>query len=278
MKKVIKVNWNEIILFEQKEEDYISITDIAKKKNEEFPADVIKNWLKTKNTIEFLWLWERINNENFKLVEFDQFKNEAWSNSFVLSPQKWIETTNAIWIISKSWRYGWTYAHKDIAFEFASWISAEFKYYLIKEFQRLKDEENERRLLWWDIKRNLAKINYRVQTDAIKDYLIPTLPEFKKKYNQYASEADLLNLIVFWKTAKEWGKENPELAKNWNIRDYAWVIDLSILSNLESFNSEYIKQWLTKEERFERLSQITKSQRISMLKVSINNKKLNPSD
>lgn len=274
MKKIIKVNWNEIVLFEQKEEDYISLTDIAKKKNEEFPADVIKNWLKTKNTIEFLWLWERINNENFKLVEFDQFKNEAWSNAFVLSPQKWIETTNAIWIISKSWRYGWTYAHKDIAFEFASWISAEFKYYLIKEFQRLKDEENERKLLWWDIKRNLAKINYRLQTDAIQLHLMPTLSEFRKQY-AYSDEADLLNIIVFWKTAKQWVNENPDLAKNWNIRDYAWVIDLSIISNLESFNSEFIKQKLSKEERFERLSEIAKSQRISMLKVNLENKKLN---
>lgn len=274
MKKIIKVNWNEIVLFEQKEEDYISLTDIAKKKNEEFPADVIKNWLKTKNTIEFLWLWERINNENFKLVEFDQFKNEAWSNAFVLSPQKWIETTNAIWIISKSWRYGWTYAHKDIAFEFASWISAEFKYYLIKEFQRLKDEENERKLLWWDIKRNLAKINYRLQTDAIQLHLIPTLSEFKQRF-AYSEEADLLNIIVFWKTAKEWELENPELAKTENMRDSASIIDISIISNLESFNSEFIKQWLSKEERFERLSEIAKSQRISMLKVNLENKKLN---
>lgn len=277
MKKIIKVNWNEIVLFEQKEEDYISLTDIAKKKNEEFPADVIKNWLKTKNTIEFLWLWERINNENFKLVEFDQFKNEAWSNAFVLSPQKWIETTNAIWIISKSWRYGWTYAHKDIAFEFASWISAEFKYYLIKEFQRLKDEENERKLLWWDIKRNLAKINYRLQTDAIQLHLIPTLSEFKQRF-AYSEEADLLNIIVFWKTAKEWELENPELAKTENMRDSASIIDISIISNLESFNSEFIKQWLSKEERFERLSEIAKSQRISMLKVNLDTKKLNPSN
>jgi hypothetical protein len=274
MKKIIKVNWSEIVLFEQKEEDYISLTDIAKKKNKEFPADIIKNWLKTKNTIEFLWLWERINNPSFKLVEFDQFKNEAWSNAFVLSPQKWIEKTNAIWIISKSWRYWWTYAHKDIAFEFASWISVEFKYYLIKEFQRLKDEENERKLLWWDIKRNLAKINYRLQTDAIQTHIIPTLSEFKKQY-VYSDEADLLNIIIFWKTAKDWEVENPELAKSWNIRDYAWVIDLSILSNLESFNSEFIKEWLSKEDRFERLSEIAKNQKISMLKVAKEPKKIN---
>jgi len=273
MKKVITVNWVDIVLFEKKEEDYISLTSIAQKKNTSSSDDIIKNWLRNKNTIEFLGLWELINNPNFKPVEFDGFKNEAGSNAFTLSPKRWITNVNAIGIISRSGRYGGTYAHKDIAFEFASWISPEFKLYLIKEFQRLKAEENEKKLLWWDIKRNLAKINYKVQTDAIQDHLIPTLSEFKKKF-AYADEADLLNLIVFGKTAKQWGNENPDLAKSWNIRDYANVVDLSILSNLESFNSEFIKDWLSKDSRFEKLSKIAKEQRVSMLKIYKNKGKL----
>jgi hypothetical protein len=267
MQKIIKVQWVEIVLFEQKEEDYISLTDIAKQKNSDFPADVIKNWMRNRGTIEFLWIWEQINNEIFKLVEFDQFRNLAWSNSFVLSPQKWIESTNAIWIISKSWRNGWTFAHKDIAFEFASWISPEFKLYLIKEFQRLKNEENERRVLWWDTKRVIASINYKIQTDAIKAYLIPTLSEFKQKYT-YADEADLINLVIFWKTASMWETENPELARKWNMRDYANVVELVVLSNLESFNADFIRQWLSKEARFVKLSEIAKMQMTSLLKGS----------
>lgn len=266
MKKTIQVKWVNIILFEQKEEDYISLTDIAKKKNPDFPADIIKNWLRTKSTIEFLWLWEKINNSNFNPVEFDQFKNEAGTNAFVLNPKKWIENTRAIGIISKAGRYGGTYAHKDIAFEFASWISAEFKLYLIQEFQRLKNEENEKKLLGWDIKRNLAKINYKIQTDSIKKHLIPSLSEFQKKYI-YANEADLLNLIVFWKTAKEWNGANKELAKTGNMRDYADVLELSLLSNLESFNSEFIKWKLDKETRFIQLSEIAKTQRNSMMEL-----------
>jgi hypothetical protein len=273
MKKVINVNWVEIVLFEQKEEDYISLTDIAKYKDKGKTWLVISHWLSTKFTIEYMWIWEKINNPNFNVTEFGNIKNQAWSNAFILSSSNWIEKTNAIWIISKAWRYGWTYAHKDIAFEFASWISPEFKLYIIKEFQRLKNEENERKLLWWDIKRNLAKINYRLQTDAIQSYLIPTLREFKQKF-AYSDEADLLNLIIFWKTAKQWEIENPELAKNWNIRDEADIIEISILSNLESFNSEFIKQGLNKEERFEKLSEIAKSQRNSMLKITKDNNKL----
>ena len=272
MKRVININGNEIVLFEQKEEDYISLTDIVR--NLDNWASLIEKWLRNKNTIEFLWVWEQLNNQDFNSPEFEGIKNQAWLNRFTLSAKSWIEKTNAIWIVAKSWRYGWTYAHKDIAFEFASWISPEFKLYLIKEFQRLKNDEVERKLLGWDIKRNLAKINYRVQTDAIQTHIIPTLSEFKKQY-AYSDEADLLNLIVFWKTAKGWSLENPELAKNGNIRDYADVIDLSILSNLESFNSEFIKEWLSKEVRFGKLSEIAKNQRISMLKVNWFNKKLN---
>jgi len=201
MKKIIKVEWTEIVLFEQNEQDYISLTDIAKKKNIDAPADVIKNWLRNRSTIEYLWTWEKVYNPKFKLVEFDQFRNDSWSNAFVMSPKKWINTTNAIWIFSKSWKYWWTYAHKDIALEFASWISAEFKFFIIKEFQRLKEEEQDKLELWWDTKRTIASMNYRIQTDAIQLHLIPSLPEFKKKYI-YADEADLINLVIFWKTAK----------------------------------------------------------------------------
>src|SRR3989344_9562450 len=173
MDKKIEVLGTEIVIHQQQKKEYISLTDIARYKNQEHPADIIKNWIRSKDTIEFLGLWERINNSQFKLVEFDQFRNQAGNRSFVLSPQKWIEVTNAIGIISKSGKEGGTYAHKDIAFEFASWISVEFRLYLIKEFQRLKEEENERKSLDWDIKRNLAKINYRIHTDAIKRHLIP---------------------------------------------------------------------------------------------------------
>ncbi len=273
MKKIIKVEWTEIVLFEQNEQDYISLTDIAKQKWDK-PDMIIQNWIRNNSTIQFLWLWEKENNPNFNPFTFEGFKNKSAENSFVMTPKKWIENTNAIWIVSKAWRYGWTYAHKYIAFEFASWISAEFKYFLVKEFDRLKSEENERKLLWWDIKRTIASMNYKVQTDAIQLHLIPTLPEFKKKYI-YANEADLINLVIFWKTAKEWKEENPELAKNWNMRDYANVVELVVLANLESFNADYIKQWLTKEERFEKLSQISKTQKISLLKQYWETKKLN---
>jgi len=274
-KQILKVNWNEIVLFQQNEKDFISLTDIAKRKNSEFPADVIKNWLRNKFTLEFIWTWEKINNIDFKLVEFDQFKSEAWSNAFVMTPKKWIESTNAIWIISKSWKYGWTFAHKDIALEFASWISPEFKLYIIKEFQRLKEEEKRRELSGWDIKRSIASVNYKIQTDSIKLNLIPTISEFEQKY-AYANEADLINLIIFWKTAKMWEEENPELAKNWNMRDYADVIELIILSNLESFNADYLEQWLTRKERFEKLSKIAQTQKQSLLsdKKLINFKKI----
>jgi hypothetical protein len=189
------------------EDDYISITDIAKYKSNE-PSEVIKNWLRNKNSIEFLGLWEQLNNPSFNLVEFDQFRNEAGGNAFTLSPTKWIKTTNAIGIISKSGRYGGTYAHKDIAFEFASWISPEFKLYLIKEFQRLKEEELQRQQIGWDVKREFAKINYKIHTDAIKEHLIND--DDRYSYLTYANEADMLNLIVFGKTAKEWREENPD--------------------------------------------------------------------
>ena len=198
------------VLSQGTDDDFISLTDIAKYKNPEFPADVIKNWLRTRFTIDYLGAWEQLYNPNFKLVEFDQFKNEAGTNAFVLSPQKWIESTNAIGLISKSGRGGGTYAHKDIAFEFASWISVEFKLYIIKDYQRLKSDENSRISLDWNVKRILAKVNYRIHTDAIRDNLIP--PELTpcQRSFVYADEADLLNTALFGMTAAEWRKANAD--------------------------------------------------------------------
>ena len=192
--------------------DYISLTDIAKYKSDE-PNDVIRNWLRSKDTIEFLGLWEIINNPNFKPVEFDGFKKEAGSNAFTLSPQRWIEKTNAIGIISKSGRYGGTFAHKDIAFKFASWLSAEFELYIIKDYQRLKDDENSKLSLNWNLNREISKINYKIHTDAIKTYLLGDLTKEQLSY-KYASEADMLNVALFNKRAKEWREENPKLKVN----------------------------------------------------------------
>ncbi len=235
-------------------DDYISLTDIAKSKNPDEPRDVVKNWLRNKNTIEFIGLWERINNPGFKGVEFDLFKNEAGFNSFTLSPTKWCEKTGAIGIVSKAGRYGGTYAHKDIAFEFASWVSAEFKLFLIKEFQRLKDDEIQKQQLGWDIKRTIVKMNYAIHTDAIKNNLIPQNITKSRVPFIYASEADLLNIALFGVTAKIWQENNPD--KKGNMRDYATVEQLVVLANLESLNAEFIKQGLSPEERLKRLNVI----------------------
>src|SRR3989344_2084601 len=252
--KTIFVKGNEIVLLSKNEEDYISLTDLARYKNPDHPADVIKNWTRSKDTIDFLGLWEKINNSKFKLVEFDQFRNQAGNNSFVLSPQKWIEKTDAVGIISKSGQNGGTFAHKDIAFEFASWISAEFKLYLIKEFQRLKEDESERKALGWDIKRNLAAINYHIHTDAIKRHLIPEKISMDEKSIIYASEADILNMALFGITAKEWKDKNPKLSGN--IRDYADIFQLVCLSNLENLNALFIKEGISKYLRLEKLNSI----------------------
>ena len=268
MNKTIIVKGNEIVLFSKNEEDYISLTDIAKYKNKEYPADVIKNWTRSKYTIDFLGLWEKINNSKFKLVEFDQFRNQAGNNYFVLSPQKWIETTNAVGIISKSGQNGGTFAHKDIAFEFASWISPEFKLYLIKEFQRLKDDESERKALGWDIKRNLASINYHIHTDAIKKHLIPERVSKDEKSIIYASEADILNMALFGITAKEWKDKNPHLEGN--IRDYADVFQLVCLSNLENLNALFIKEGISKYLRLEKLNNIAIEQMTILTKSKVN--------
>lgn len=254
MKKELIIKNVNINFFSQKKEDFISLTDIAKYKNAEAPADVVKNWMRSKNTIEFLGIWEKINNQNFKLVEFDQFWNMAGANAFVLSPSKWIEKTGAIGLISKAGKHGGTFAHKDIAFEFASWISAEFKLYLIKEFQRLKLEEDERKQLGWDAKRFLVKANYKVHTDAVKENLIPKNISRKQSGIIYANEADVLNVALFGMTAKEWRGKNPKLKGN--MRDYANVVQLVCLAGLESLNAEFIRQDLSQSERLIKLNQI----------------------
>src|SRR3989338_6270300 len=259
MDKKLNVLGTDISLH-QEQADYISLTDIAKYKNPDHPADVVKNWTRSKDNIEFLGLWERINNSQFKLVEFDQFRNQAGNRSFVLSPQKWIEVTNAIGIISKSGKEGGTYAHKDIAFEFASWISVEFRLYLIKEFQRLKEDESERKSLDWDIKRNLAKINYRIHTDAIQKHLVPETISRSEENLIYATEADILNLALFGLTAKEWREKNPAL--DGNIRDYADVSQLICLSNMENLNALFIKEGIEKVKRLEKLNAIAIEQMI----------------
>ncbi len=244
------------------EDDYISITDIAKHKKNNDANDIIRNWLRNRNTIEFLGIWEQLNNPDFKPVEFDGFKKEAGLNSFTLSPSKWINSTNAIGIISKAGRYGGTYAHKDIAFEFASWVSVEFKLYLIKEFQRLKDEELKQ--LGWDIKRNLTKINYQIHTDAIKENLIPKELTPQQISFVYANEADILNVALFGMTAKQWRDNNKN--KKGNIRDEANVNQLVCLSNLESLNAHFINEGLSQSQRLEKLNSIA----ISQLKILSN--------
>ena len=240
------------------DEDFISLTDIARSKNSDEPKDVVKNWLRNKNTVEFLGLWETINNEKFKGVEFDSFKNEAGSNSFTLSPTKWIKETNAIGLFTKVGKNGGTFAHIDIAFEFASWISAEFKLFLIKEFQRLKNDEIQREQIGWDLKRGIAKINYKIHTDAIKNNLIPHKLNSSQISFVYASEADILNMALFGITAKEWRNKNPKLEGN--IRDYSSVEQLVVLSNMESMNAELIKNSISQKQRLEILNNMAISQ------------------
>jgi len=253
MEKIAVLN-KEIGLYTENNGDFICITDIAKYKDSERSDYLIQNWLRNRNTIEFLGIWERINNPKFNPIEFDGFKKRAGLNSFILTAKQWIEKTKAIGIISKSGRYGGTYAHKDIAFEFASWISVEFKLYLIKEFQRLKEEENERKSLDWDIKRNLAKINYKIHADAIKRHLIPEQISVDEEKLIYATEADILNLALFGLTAKEWRGKNP--TQEGNMRDYADVTQLVCLSNLENLNAHFIKERILKISRLEKLNKI----------------------
>ena len=254
-KEKITVQGTEITLFFKPDgKDYISLTDIAKYRNSTEPFSVINNWMRTRSAIEFIGLWELLNNPDFKPVEFDRFKMEAGSNYFVLSPQRWTEATAAIGIISKSGRYGGTYAHEDIAFEFASWISAEFKLYLVTEFKRLKRDEQQRLSLKWNLQRTLAKVNYRIHTDAIKSHIIPPTITKAQVNIIYASEVDLLNVALFGKTAQQWRTENTN-AKG-NIRDDATLEQLVVLSNLESINALLIRQELPQGERLIQLNQV----------------------
>jgi hypothetical protein len=246
----IRVQGAEIAYYQQKDEDYISLTDMVKKFGDD---TMVYSWMRNRNTVEFIGIWEQLHNPNFNSNEFVTFKSQAGLNSFNLTPRKWIEATNAIGFLSKPGRYGGgTYAHKDIAFEFASWISPEFKLYLITEFQRLK--EGERKQLGWDIRRNLARINYRVHTEAIKENLIP--PELTREMINliYASEADILNMALFGITANDWRHKNPD--KKGNIRDYADISQLVCLSNLENLNALFINDGLSQDKRLSRLNQI----------------------
>ena len=248
--------------------EYISLTDIAKYKSDA-PDDVIKNWMRNRDTIEFLGLWEAMNNSNFKPVEFDGFKKEAGANAFTMSPKKWIESTNAIGIVSKAGRYGGTFAHSDIAFEFASWISPEFKLYIIKDYKRLKTEENSKVSLNWNLNRELAKLNYRVHTDSIKENLLPPeLTSLQISYT-YASEADLLNVVLFGKTAKQWREEN--VGKQGNIRDEASIYQLLVLSNMESYNAILIKQGKSQAERMQLLRELAVQQMTTLSQLDVSN-------
>ena len=244
--------------------DYISLTDIARYKNVHEPKDVVKNWLRVRDTIEFLGLWETIHNPNFKGVEFDSFRNEAGTNAFTLSPQRWIENTNAIGIVSKSGRGGGTFAHPDIAMEFASWISAEFKLYLIQDYKRLKSDENSKLSLDWNLNREISKINYKIHTDAIKEYLLKDLTNEQLSY-KYASEADMLNVALFNKRAKQWREENPNLKGN--MRDYASLNELLVLANMESYNAILIGKGMEQKERMIELRKLARTQLISLEKL-----------
>ena len=232
--------------------EYICITDIARFKNKDRTGVIIGNWLRNRNTIEFLGIWEQLNKSLFKVIQFDDFKKEGGLNSFTLTPKQWIEKTNAIGLISKAGRYGGTYAQKDIAFEFASWISVEFKLYLIKEFQRLKEQEFEQ--LGWDIRRNLAKVNYLIHTDAVKEHLIPETLNNQQIACVYANEADLLNVALFGVTAKQWRDKNPQLSGN--MRDHANIHQLVCSANMESMNAYFIQQGIKQSERIVKLNQL----------------------
>lgn len=237
------------------ENDYISLTDIARKREGEYPGYVIQNWLRGKNTVAFLGLWEKLHNPKFNCLEFEAIKNEAGSNGFVLTPKRWIGTTNAVGIVSKAGRYAATYAHRDIAFEFASWISPEFKLYIIEEYQRLKNAENNRLSLNWNLNRELAKLNYKVHTEAIRENLLPPRLTPAQISYTYASEADLLNVILFGKTAKQWREEHPK--DKTNIRDEATIHQLLILANMESYNAILIQQGKSQAERMPLLRELT---------------------
>ena len=244
--------------------DYISLTDIARYKNSEEPNVVVANWMRNYNTIEYLGIWEQLNNLEFNPLEFEGFLKEAGSNAFTLSPQKWVNMTKAKGIYVKLGRGGGTFAHKDIAFKFASWISAEFELYIIKDYQRLKDDENSRLSLGWNLNREISKINYKIHTDAIKEYLLKDLTNEQLSY-QYASEADMLNVALFNKRAKQWREENPDLKGN--MRDYASLNELLVLANMESYNAVLIGKGMEQKERMIELRKLARTQLMSLEKL-----------
>jgi hypothetical protein len=250
----ILVRGTEIAVIRRDEEDFISLTDIAKSRNPDHPDDLIRNWLRNRNTLELLGIWEQLHNPDFNPVEFDGIKKLAGLNSFTLTPKQWTEKTGATGIVSKAGRYGGTYAHRDVAFEFASWVSVEFKLYLIKEFQRLKEDENRRLSLAWNLNRTLAKINYRLHTDAIQAHLIPAEVTPQQAAFTYATEADLLNVALFGQTARQWRDAN--LGKDGNMRDHASLEQLLVLANIENMNAEFIHMALPQSDRIKRLNAI----------------------
>ncbi|MFR9581782.1 MAG: KilA-N domain-containing protein [Rikenellaceae bacterium] len=258
----INVKETDVTIIKLDNVDYISLTDIAKHKSDD-PTAVVSNWMRNRNTIEYLGIWETLYNQDFKPLEFEGFKKEAGLNAFTMSPQKWIANTNAIGVVAKSGRYGGTYAHKDIAFKFASWISVEFELYFIKEFQRLKEEEQKQ--LGWSAKRELAKINYHIHTDAIKANLIPEELTAKQTSIVYASEADVLNVALYGITAKEWREANPELKGN--IRDYSTINKLICLSNMENINAVLIGEGVSQRDRLVKLNTVAIQQMQVLSKV-----------
>jgi KilA-N domain len=264
--KKINVQGFDIVLYESNNEDYISLTDIARFKDADHTDSIIQNWMRNRNTVELLGFWETIYNPNFKPLEFEGFRKQAGLNSFVLTPKRWIEQTNAIGIISKSGRYGGTFAHKDIALEFASWISIEFKLFVIKEFQRLKADENNRLQLEWNLQRTISKINYRIHTDAIKENLIPKEITSQQSNLVYANEADLLNMALFGTTAAAWRETNKDTKGN--IRDYSSLEQLVVLSNLESINALLIQQGVSQSDRLFQLNKVAIAQMKSLVESS----------
>ena len=245
--------------------DYISLTDIAKYKNTDDPRFVIQNWMRNRNTLEFIGLWEALNNPNFNRVQFDTFRNEAGLNRFTMTPSKWIESTDAIGIVSKAGRYGGTYAHYDIAMEFASWLSPEFKLYIIQDYKRLKEDENSKLSLTWNLHREISKINYKIHTNAIKEHLLKDLTNEQLSF-KYASEADMLNVALFNKTAKEWREENQDLKGN--MRDYASLNELLVLANMESYNAVLIGKGMDQKERMIELRNLARTQLMSIEKLN----------
>jgi len=262
-KESFNVQGTEISVLMHRQDDYISLTDMAKYKNAEATGLVISHWLSTRYTVEFMGVWEKINNPDFNVTEFSNIKNESGSNGYVLTSKQWIEKTNAIGIIAKPGRYGGTYAHRDIAFEFATWLSPEFKFFLITEFQRLKSDEQQKLSLEWSLQRTLSKINYRIHTDAIKEQIVPKEVTKAQAAAVYASEADMLNVALFGMTAVEWRAKNPDKAGN--IRDYAELEQLVVLSNMESINALLIRQGLPQSERLIQLNHTAITQMKSLV-------------